>query len=176
MLHVGRSKSYSSHPVPINIISLTKSIFIDDFLPTTIWMSAEPAIAVVSTCLPSLRPLFVRLFPFSAPKPLPQTTSNGYFGSYSSQHLASTWRSRSGSKAYDNKSFSRLSDGGKNPWDKDVANNVAVYGGKGVHGEEVLELGDTAEEEVETPKNRIRAKTTVVLTYSERVDWQDELF
>lgn len=28
----------------------------------------------------------------------------------------------------------------------------------------------------ETPLNRIRAKTTIVLTISERVDWKDNLF
>lgn len=58
------------------------------------------------------------------------------------------------------------------------SNNVAVFGGKGVHGdaEEILELASPQEEEVVTPSNRIRAKTTVVLTISERVDWQDDLF
>ena len=42
--------------------------------------------------------------------------------------------------------------------------------------EEILELGSPREDEMETPVNRIRAKTTVVLTISERVDWQDDLF
>lgn len=42
--------------------------------------------------------------------------------------------------------------------------------------EEILELGSPREDEMETPMNRIRAKTTVVLTISERVDWQDDLF
>lgn len=42
--------------------------------------------------------------------------------------------------------------------------------------EEILELGSPREDEIETPMNRIRAKTTVVLTISERVDWQDDLF
>lgn len=55
---------------------------------------------------------------------------------------------------------------------------MAVYGGKGAQGaeEEILELNGPQEEEIETPMNRIRAKTTVVLTVSERVDWQDDLF
>ena len=55
-----------------------------------------------------------------------------------------------------------------------MAHDVAIYGGKGAE-EEVLELG-RLEEEVETPVNRIRAKTTVVMTVSERVDWRDDLF
>lgn len=37
-----------------------------------------------------------------------------------------------------------------------------------------VELDDQAHSE--TPMNRIRAKTTVVLTISERVDFQDDLF
>lgn len=57
------------------------------------------------------------------------------------------------------------------PW----RHNVEVRGGqRSVRGsEEEFELGSR---EGETPVNRIRAKTTVVLTISERVDWQDDLF
>ncbi len=55
---------------------------------------------------------------------------------------------------------------------------MAVFGGKFAQGteEEILEMGSPREEEPVTPINRIRAKTTVVLTVSERVDWQDDLF
>ena len=55
---------------------------------------------------------------------------------------------------------------------------MAVYGGKGAKEteEETLELSGRREEEVETPMNRIRARTTVVLTISERIDWQDNVF
>lgn len=42
--------------------------------------------------------------------------------------------------------------------------------------EDDLELGRMKEEEPETPVGRIRAKTTVILTISERVEWQDDLF
>lgn len=93
---------------------------------------------------------------------------------YFSNNVTSTWRS--GSNTHD-RSFNRLHDGRKGTpgaW----SNNVAVYGGTGVHGdaEETLELANALEEEVVTPRNRIRAKTMVVLTISERVDWQDDLF
>ena len=42
----------------------------------------------------------------------------------------------------------------------------------------IVELDSPHEEELEqeTPMNPIRAKTTVVLTVSERVEWQDDLF
>lgn len=55
---------------------------------------------------------------------------------------------------------------------------MAVYGGREAKRteEETLELSDRREEELETPENRIRARTTVVLTISEKVDWQDDLF
>ena len=76
----------------------------------------------------------------------------------------------------DDRSFNRLPDSGTSktgPW----TNNVAVYGGKSARGtgEESLEL-NSPREESETPMNRIRAKTTVVLTVSQRVDWQKDLF
>ena len=142
----------------------------DDFVPTCIWTAAEPSIAVVSACLPSLRPLFVRVVWNGAQRPKPQ--QDDYFGS--PRALTSTWRS--GSNAHD-RSFNRLHESGKSihgSW----TNGVAVYGGKGSPGaeEEILELNGHPEEEIETPMNRIRAKTTVVLTISERVDWQDDLF
>ncbi|KAF6225969.1 hypothetical protein HO173_012636 [Letharia columbiana] len=141
-----------------------------DFVPTCIWTAAEPSIAVVSACLPSLRPLFVRVVWGRAQRPIVE--QDDYFGP--SNHITPTWRS--GSKAHD-RCFNRLPDSGKvtlGSW----TNNVAVYGGKGVQEteEEILELGSPREDEMETPMNRIRAKTTVVLTISERVDWQDDLF
>ena len=85
--------------------------------------------------------------------------------------MNSTWRG--GNKTHD-RDFSRLPESGTSTW----SNNVAVYGGKGVQGdeEEVLELKSPQEDGVDTPVNRIRAKTTVTLTISERVDWRDDLF
>ncbi len=84
---------------------------------------------------------------------------------------------RKGSKAHD-RTFNRLPDGRggiAGLWTNNV--NVAVYGGRGSQGtdEDTVELS-SPREEVEMPKNRIRAKTTVVLTISNRVDWRDDLF
>lgn len=58
-----------------------------------------------------------------------------------------------------------------------MSNTVAIYGGKAPSEmkEDIVELSSPYEE-VETPINRIRAKTTVVLEVSKRVDWQDDLF
>ena len=87
-----------------------------------------------------------------------------------------TFRWRSGRKTND-RSFNRLPDSRHTKtglW----TNNVAVYGGKSAQetGDETLELNSPREEHMETPMNRIRAKTTVVLTFSQRVDWQKDLF
>ncbi len=53
---------------------------------------------------------------------------------------------------------------------------MRVYGGrrKGDAESDEVELG--GREGMETPRNRIRKKTEVVLTISERVDWRDDLF
>lgn len=97
---------------------------------------------------------------------------HGYFTSFG--HLSLIWRG--GSQARD-RNFSRIADRGvgtSGSW----TNNVAVYGGKAVREteEDTLELGGPREEDTETPTNRIRAQTTVVLTVSDRVDWRDDLF
>lgn len=58
-------------------------------------------------------------------------------------------------------------------------NSVTVLGGfararRGGHdGEEVEDEGEVEEE---VPAGRIRAKTEVVVSISERVDWRDDLF
>ena len=94
-------------------------------------------------------------------------------GRYFSSSEIKTSKLRGASKVYD-RSFYRIPDSGKGTWSSDVA----VYGGRRIHGaeEEVVELSSPREEEVDTPINRIRAKTTVTLTISERVDWRDRLF
>lgn len=58
-----------------------------------------------------------------------------------------------------------------------MSHDVTIYGGKGMEAN-IVELDSPHEEELEqeTPMNPIRAKTTVVLTVSERVEWQDDLF
>lgn len=95
----------------------------------------------------------------------------------------SSWRS--GTKSHPDRSFNRLQDnslpnihsGNGSVWN----HKTDVYGGKrgkrrGEVDEEEIELGGNGEAGSPTPINRIRAQTTVVLTISERVDWQDDLF
>ncbi|KAL8782392.1 MAG: hypothetical protein Q9213_005433 [Squamulea squamosa] len=131
-----------------------------NYVPAAIWSAAEPSIAVVSACLPSLRPLFVRLVWGGTHRtkstPLPHKGMQ-------------SWRSKSVGGGGTQGSFNRLQelskDGAQSSWRH---NSVAVFGGKGDE-----EYGDDTDE---VPWNRIRAKTEVVLTISERVDWQDDLF
>ncbi|KAL8816806.1 MAG: hypothetical protein Q9223_004248 [Gallowayella weberi] len=136
-----------------------------NYVPAATWSAAEPSISVVSACLPSLRPLFVRLVwgGTHAPnsKPLSRRTRS----------LPSWSRSKSAGTSGTQGSFNRLqeleSDGSRSAWRQ---NSVAVVGGK---------MGKDLEEEEggeDVPWNRIRAKTHVVVSISERVDWQDDLF
>lgn len=145
-----------------------------DFVSVNTWTAAEPSIAVVSACLPSLRPLFVRLVWGSAQRPKANAATSAYL--HDDYGLASpAWRS--GGKSHHDRSFNRLPDNASKQeiyGSSSKTNGVTVYGGKDGRGtEEETEL-DGLEEE--TPMGRIRAKTTVVWTVSERVDWQDDLF
>ncbi|KAI4248656.1 MAG: hypothetical protein L6R42_009207, partial [Xanthoria sp. 1 TBL-2021] len=130
-----------------------------NYVPAATWSAAEPSVAVVSACLPSLRPLFVRLIWGGTHRPKPVTPPH---------RSVASWRSKSVGGGGTQGSFNRLqelsSDGTRSPWRQ---NSVAVIGGKGDE-----EYGSTDE----VPWNRIRAKTEVVLTISERVDWKDDLF
>lgn len=138
------------------------------YVPIAIWTAAEPSIAVVSACLPSLRPLFVRVVWGGAHRPKPPTyPSTSRYGSNSLRK-----------SPYGDGSFNRLQESDRSgnhgsPW---TNHNVNVYGGRrsGDAESDEFELGNQAH--FETPMNRIRAKTTVVLTISERVDFQDDLF
>ena len=134
------------------------------YVSPAIWTAAEPSIAVVSACLPSLRPLFVRVVWGGTHRPKPASSR------YGSNSLRKT--------PYGDGSFNRLQESDRSgnhgsPW---TNHNVNVYGGRrpGDAESNEYELGNEAH--FETPMNRIRAKTTVVLTISERVEYQDDLF
>ncbi|KAL8824702.1 MAG: hypothetical protein Q9170_008072 [Blastenia crenularia] len=139
-----------------------------NYVPAACWSAAEPSIAVVSACLPSLRPLFVRLI-WHRPKP-----SSSNLPSWRNSNKKHIPLSRNGSTQG---SFNRLhefegrDEGREGPW---RTNSVTVFGGKGKRGSAGDEV--VMEEDGEVPSGRIRARTEVVLTVSERVDWRDDLF
>ena len=130
-----------------------------NYVPAATWSAAEPSVAVVSACLPSLRPLFVRLIWGGTHRPKPVAPP---------RRTVASWRSKSVGGGGTQGSFNRLhelpSDEAQPPWRQ---NNVSVMGGK---RDEEYEAND------EVPWNRIRADTEVVLTISDRVDWKDDLF
>ncbi|KAL8702599.1 MAG: hypothetical protein Q9201_004231 [Fulgogasparrea decipioides] len=142
-----------------------------NYVPAACWSAAEPSIAVVSACLPSLRPLFVRVVWGGTHRPRPPPSTHRSMSSWRSNRK----QSKSGVGGTEG-SFNRLQElsgdhgGARTPW---RTNSVNVLGGKN-KGSDEMEL--TGSDHEVTPWNRIRAKTEVVLTISDRVDWQDDLF
>ncbi|KAI4212986.1 MAG: hypothetical protein LQ351_004330 [Letrouitia transgressa] len=134
------------------------------YVPESLWTAAEPSTAVVCACLPSLRPLFVRM--------LWGDQSQRTMSRLNRKLMTSSWWSGK-SQDYTENSFNQLQESSSDhkpwPW---RANSVTVLGGRDI-GTDEYELGAT---KPETPTNRIRAETTVVWTVSERVDWRDDLF
>ena len=97
----------------------------------------------------------------------------------SAKMLASSWREGSGGIDKE-ESFDRLRQDERTNLGMWGTNSVTVCGGRDVSREE-HELGGVQDMEEtnsqhHTPKNRIRADTTVVLTISERVEWRNDLF
>ncbi|KAL8745541.1 MAG: hypothetical protein Q9190_002332 [Brigantiaea leucoxantha] len=93
--------------------------------------------------------------------------------SLSRQDLSSSWRSDKiksvrVSSLEKSREFSEV-QGRPWPW---RTNQVTVFAGREL-GADDCELEDNASI---VPENRIRAKTTVVLTISDRIEWQDDLF
>ncbi|KAI4183026.1 MAG: hypothetical protein L6R41_005636 [Letrouitia leprolyta] len=149
-----------------------------NYVPAACWTAAEPSIAVVSACLPSLRPLFVRLIWRNTHRP--KLSSSKHLTSWRSNKKQSRTGSTQGSFNRLNEFSTSLDDsGGTGLWN---SNTVKVFGGtkpkRGSGGKgkrEEVELEDHGSE-AEVPLGRIRAKTEVVLTISDRVDWRDDLF
>ncbi|KAL8948387.1 MAG: hypothetical protein Q9222_005428 [Ikaeria aurantiellina] len=150
-----------------------------NYVPAATWSAAEPSIAVVSACLPSLRPLFVRIVwgGTHRPKPPPLPSHRPSIHSWrSTKHKSGT-----GTQGSFNRLQELSSDGGgggrPQPW---RTNSVAVFGGRdkrrGSANDDAFEEGSDGGGGEAVPWNRIRAKTEVVVNISERVDWQDDLF
>lgn len=178
--------SYLRSTNPISPVRITKNLHSAEILtstkgnyvPAACWTAAEPSIAVVSACLPSLRPLFVRLIWRNTHRP--KLSSSKHLTSWRSNKKQSRTGSTQGSFNRLNEFSTSLDDsGGTGLWN---SNTVKVFGGtkpkRGSGGKgkrEEVELEDHGSE-AEVPLGRIRAKTEVVLTISDRVDWRDDLF
>jgi len=128
---------------------------------------------VVSACLPSLRPLFKRIFSgtYHGPTFRSRTCKSAQdygSGTTSSKHI---W-SRSKGEDPDLRSFARLEEpvGETNtPW----GHNVHVHGGRNQRpaGEDQISL-----EEIQPPIGGIKVKTEVTLISNKRFEYRDQLF
>ncbi|KAL8759169.1 MAG: hypothetical protein Q9184_003709, partial [Pyrenodesmia sp. 2 TL-2023] len=126
-----------------------------------IWAAAEPSVAVICACLPSLRPLFSLLF--SLTPDIPGRISKR-FSLNTNISSSNRWIRRNKSNSNDEEvedSRSRLDN--FEARGKPLSHDVEVRGGDGVKRE--MEMGEG-----------IRVKTEVTLVSSERLDYRDRLF
>lgn len=148
--------------------SSTNRVTPGNYVPAAIWSAAEPSIAVVCACLPSLRPLFVHLI-----------WKNSKAAPASKHRSISSWRSPKTGPGSTQGSFNRLQEfystdeGAKWAWRN---NSVTVLGGRPRRGGSAGHDAEEGDSEQDVPLGRIRAKTQVVVSISERVDWRDDLF
>ncbi|KAI4087470.1 MAG: hypothetical protein LQ344_006759 [Seirophora lacunosa] len=126
-----------------------------NYINAGIWTVAEPSVAVICACLPSLRPLFPTAYSamYRIPRKLPASHSSA----------SGKWIKGRGSKGNKNgEEFSRLDE-----WvdqSRPMGHDVSVRGGGGE-----VEMG-------EVPREGIQVKTEVVLVSSERLEYEDRLF
>lgn len=115
---------------------------------------AEPSVAVICACLPSLRPLFATAYTVTSriPKRVSLSHSLG----------SGRWiKGKLGKDSNNGEEFSRLDE-----WEDQnqrIKNNFSVRGGGGVEMEEV-------------PNGGIQVKTEMVIVSSDQLDYKDRLF
>ena len=143
-----------------------------NYVNAGIWTATEPTMGVVSSCLPSLRPLLKGLVSNTYHGP----TCNGLGNINNQDHSNGTCslymrtRNRVGDSAC--KTFTRIEETGIESGTR-WGHNVQVHGGKKQHdnSDDQISL-----EEMETPSRSIRVKTEVTLISSERLEYNDQLF
>ena len=154
-----------------------------------VWTAAEPSAAVISACLPSLRPLFVRgIFRGCTRRSYKPSSSS------TSSHNRNLLHSPLGHNEKSRAHFRRLQDSRIRDQSQQLsgANEVEIQARKGREnydwaGQEEYDLGEARGAsrknrpestivDSEVPAGRIRARTEVVISISERVDWKDDLF
>lgn len=145
---------------------------IGNYVNAGIWTATEPSMGVVSACLPSMRPLFKKIFSgdYHGPTFRNRNTNSAqaYGSGTSSRHIMSRNKGDQG----DLRSFTPLEEPVKKPsapW----GHNVLVHGGRIQRpgGEDQISL-----EEMQTPSKSIKVKTEVTLISSQRLEYRDQLF
>ena len=144
----------------------------------SIWTAVEPCMGVVGACIPSLRPLFALLIG----KPFAARSKKG-----NSSALSTTFFSKNRNEEEDLTPISPLheqepspahSARGQNPW---RSHDATVSGGNTKNARKdssARRIGQTLdyEELEEPPPSGIRVKTEVILSRSDRLDYNDRLF
>ena len=158
------------YPPRSDIESLLTSL--GNYVNAAIWTACEPSMGVVSACLPSLRPLFKRIFRGTYRGPTFRSRSGKSLRDYGSGSSARHAWTSSKNETDDTKNFSRLEEA---PDERHASwgHNVEVQGGRqGRHGGD----DDISLVEMHMPIKRIKVKTEVTLISTERLEYRDQLF
>lgn len=145
-----------------------------NYINAAIWTATEPSMGVISACLPSMRPLFNRIFSGTYRGPTFKSTrgksAQDYGSGTSGRHM---WSDSKGSTV-DSRSFSRLEDVANDSRDNNSWGfNVLVHGGKNTNGNPSDQV---SLEEMQTPARRIKVRTEVTLISTQRFEYRDQLF
>ena len=144
---------------------------------TSIWTAVEPCMGVVGACIPSLRPLVALLFgqPFAAlsKKTNPSMPSSTFFSKNRNEEEDLTPISPMHEQeptAHDART--------QYPW---RSHDATVTGGNPNHARKESSakiIGQTLDyEELDSPpRSGIRVRTEIILSRSERLDYNDRLF
>ena len=145
-----------------------------NYINAAIWTATEPSMGVVSACLPSLRPLFNRMFSGTYHGPTLKSTRGKSAQDYGSGTSRRYIWSDSKDSTVDLRSFSRLEDGANETKDNNSWGfNVLVHGGRNKNGSPSDQV---SLEEMQTPARGIRVKTEVTLISTQRLEYRDQLF
>ena len=130
---------------------------------------------VVSASLPSLRPLFKKIFSGSYKGPSFRSRTTGKSaqdyssGTNFSKHM---WSRSKGDDGQDLSSFTRLEEQPINEPEAAWGHNVHVHGGRNQRrSEDKISL-----DEMGSPSRHIKVKTEVTLISSQRLEYRDQLF
>lgn len=151
----------------------TNRVILGNYVPAATWAAAEPSIAVVSASLPSLRPLFARLIWRKSYRPVPAATSkHRNLASWRSPNMHGSGPGSTQGSFNRLQEFSSMDEGPKSAWRQ---NSVTVLGGRRKGGGAGCDVEEGGSEQ-DVPLGRIRADTQVVVSFSDRVEWRDDLF
>lgn len=141
-----------------------------NYVNAGIWTAVEPSMGVVSACLPSLRPLFKKIFSGTHQGPTLFSRTTGKSAQLSSSETRFSqlkWKLHQAGEQ-DMSNFTRLEERSINELEPAWGHNVRVAGG----GSD----GNISLDETGLPSKQIRVKTEVTLISRHRLEYQDQLY